>query len=81
MQVIDVKRVSFLCYRDMHPDWLIFCCFVGKVMPKYYYVPPQNLKQELKEPGSMIRYPNEGYEENIFLWGQSLYIMANILRK
>lgn len=49
-------------------------------MPKYYYVPNNLADEERKKPGSQIRYASsEGEGDNIFLWGQSVYIISQLL--
>lgn len=50
------------------------------VIPKYFYVPQESVDYEKMEPGSQIRHPSdEGGSNNLFLWGQSLYITASLL--
>ena len=49
-------------------------------IPKYYYVPQDSVDYEKMEPGSQLRHPSdEGTSNNLFLWGQSLYITASLL--
>jgi len=62
------KLQSLLTYDETH----------GTTVPKYYYVPKDDIELERKCSGESIRWPNEEVE-NMFLWGQSLYIIANIL--
>jgi phosphorylase kinase alpha/beta subunit len=46
----------------------------------YYYVPQNKVAEERLEPGSQTRMSGpEGSEGSIFLWGQSLYIIAQLL--
>lgn len=50
------------------------------VLPKYYFVPKEVVEEEKQEPGSQTRQPSaEGLSDNLFLWGQSLYIIASLL--
>lgn len=50
------------------------------VIPKYFYVPRESVDDEKMEPGSQLRQSsNEGVANNLFLWGQSLYIIASLL--
>ncbi|XP_072013114.1 phosphorylase b kinase regulatory subunit beta-like [Amphiura filiformis] len=49
-------------------------------MPKYYYVTRDHIESERKRAHSQIRLPSaQGQGSNIFLWGQSLYIIACLL--
>lgn len=60
---------------------------VGPLVPRYYYVPKDYLEQEKNAPGTQIRLPsNEGKikvnnesRDNVFLWGQSVYIISQLL--
>ena len=50
------------------------------VVPKYFYVPRESIDYEKIEPGSQLRQPSdEGAADNLFLWGQSLYVIASLL--
>ena len=50
------------------------------VIPKYYYVPQHVVDYEKVEPGSQLRQPSsEGSSGDLFLWGQSLYVIASLL--
>lgn len=50
------------------------------IIPKYFYVPREAVEFEKMEPGSQQRQPSgEGMEDNLFLWGQSLYIISSLL--
>lgn len=50
------------------------------VLPKYYYVPKEVVEDEKQEPGSQTRQVSqEGLADDLFLWGQSLYIIASLL--
>ena len=48
-------------------------------MPKYYYVPTGNVETERGEPGSTNLEVSGEDDENIFLWGQSVYIISQLL--
>ena len=51
-------------------------------MPKYYYVTRDHIDAERRAPHSQIRLPSvQGQGNNIFLWGQALYIIACLLSK
>lgn len=50
------------------------------MIPKYFYVPRESVDYEKIEPGSQLRSPSEeGADGNLFLWGQSLYVIASLL--
>ena len=50
------------------------------VVPMYFYVPKEMVEYERQDPGSQIRHPSpEGTPNNLFLWGQSMYIIAQLL--
>ncbi len=50
------------------------------VIPKYFYVSREAVDYEKMEPGSQLREASdEGVSNNLFLWGQSLYIIASLL--
>ena len=52
----------------------------GEIVPKYYYVPESAIDQERRAPGSQKRVAStEGEGNNVFLWGQSMYILARLL--
>lgn len=61
------QRIS----RDRYGDILI---------PKYYYVLREGVEAERLEPGSQMRLPSkEGEPGCLFLWGQALYIISQLL--
>eukprot|EP00112_Aurelia_sp_Birch-Aquarium-sp1_P019224 Seg4716.3 transcript_id=Seg4716.3/GoldUCD/mRNA.D3Y31 product="Phosphorylase b kinase regulatory subunit beta" protein_id=Seg4716.3/GoldUCD/D3Y31 len=47
------------------------------VLPKYYYVAHEGVEQERGRPGSVERIPDS--DEEVFLWGHSLYLLAKLL--
>jgi len=49
----------------------------NKILPRYYYVPEEFIDQEKANPGSAPRLPDT--VEEVFLWGQSLYLLAKLL--
>ena len=56
------------------------CYNAGPVLPKYYYVPRESIELEKANPGSQDRDPSgEGMGRNLFLWGQSVYIISQLL--
>ena len=54
---------------------------LGPIIPKYYYVSRDGVDAEKANPGSEDRLAsNEDAEQgNIFLWGQSVYIISQLL--
>ncbi|MGH0121464.1 UNVERIFIED_CONTAM: hypothetical protein FKN15_009117 [Acipenser sinensis] len=63
------------------PLFYIFMMIDGHaVVPKYYYVPADFVEAEQKNHGSQKRFSsNSGRDGKLFLWGQSLYIIAKLL--
>lgn len=54
--------------------------FTGKLLPMYYYVPKDLIEYEQMNPGSRRRMASpEGSTEGIFLWGQAIYIISQLL--
>jgi len=52
----------------------------GPIVPKYYYVSMDCIEAERAKPGSQKRVASsEGTDGNIFLWGQSVYIISQLL--
>ncbi|XP_042207580.1 probable phosphorylase b kinase regulatory subunit beta isoform X3 [Homarus americanus] len=50
------------------------------VIPMYYFVHKDNVEDEQAEPGSQYRQSSpEGTPKNLFLWGQSIWIIASLL--
>ncbi|GFW50474.1 probable phosphorylase b kinase regulatory subunit beta [Trichonephila clavipes] len=50
------------------------------VVPKYFYVPTLCIEAERREPGSQKRIPSEeGDADNLYMHGQALYIMSELL--
>ncbi|XP_064114166.1 probable phosphorylase b kinase regulatory subunit beta isoform X2 [Macrobrachium nipponense] len=50
------------------------------VIPKYYFVQRDHIYGERAEPGSQVRQASsEGTAQNLFLWGQSIWIIASLL--
>ena len=46
----------------------------------YYFVPKHRIEEERQDPGSQARVTGpEGSANSIFLWGQSMYIIAQLL--
>ncbi|XP_066289063.1 phosphorylase b kinase regulatory subunit beta-like isoform X2 [Branchiostoma lanceolatum] len=53
---------------------------LGVVIPKYYFVSEENVEAERKAPGTQKRVASdEGTNGKLFLWGQSLYLIACLL--
>ncbi|XP_071814246.1 phosphorylase b kinase regulatory subunit beta-like isoform X2 [Apostichopus japonicus] len=54
----------------------------GIYVPKYYFVPKSKIERERSQPGSQERTSSgEDGEKSLFLWGQSLFIIAMLLRE
>lgn len=54
--------------------------FGDPIIPMYFYVPKEYVEEEKLEPGSQVRKSGpEGTSDNIFLWGQSMYLIAQLL--
>lgn len=53
----------------------------GYILPKYYYVEKENVEREKANPGSQEKVPSDedGDSGIIFLWGQSVYIISQLL--
>ncbi|KAK6186118.1 hypothetical protein SNE40_008216 [Patella caerulea] len=52
----------------------------GVLLPKYYYVPKNKIEAERRNPGSQQRVPSpEGTTEGVFMWGQSVYLISQML--
>ncbi|KAF2352247.1 Glycoside hydrolase family 15/Phosphorylase b kinase regulatory chain family [Trinorchestia longiramus] len=50
------------------------------VVPKYYYVPKDYIEMEREKPGTQLRMAsNHGSASNLFLLGQSVYVIAELL--
>ncbi|ODN04689.1 putative phosphorylase b kinase regulatory subunit beta [Orchesella cincta] len=50
------------------------------IVPMYFFVPKDNIELERQEPGSQFRHVSpEGSASNLFLWGQSMYVIAQLL--
>ncbi|KAK7002162.1 hypothetical protein SK128_008210 [Halocaridina rubra] len=50
------------------------------VIPKYFYVLKDNIDDERAEPGSQPRQAStEGTSQNLFLWGQSIWVITSLL--
>lgn len=50
------------------------------IIPKYYYVPKDMVEYERSGAPSQMLVPSaEGSPGNLFLWGQSIYVVASLL--
>ena len=51
------------------------------MLPMYYYVPKDAIKEEQMTKGSQYRFPSEegSIQTNIFLWGQAMLIISDLL--
>eukprot|EP00794_Sanderia_malayensis_P016175 gene16175-17800_t len=50
---------------------------IGRVLPKYYFVPANRIEEERANPGSVRRIPAQ--TQDVFLWGHSLYLLAKLI--
>ncbi len=56
--------------------------FLGAVIPKYYYIPREYMEAERANPGSQKRVASsEGKDGNLFLWGQAVYVISQLMGK
>ena len=62
---------------------MFFFIFPGFILPKYYYVDKENVELEKASPGSQEKIASDegGDTGKIFLWGQSVYIISQLLGK
>lgn len=60
--------------------FLFYFFSLGDLIPHYYYVPKIYLEKERKKSHSQIRLPSNE-DGDLFLWGQSLLIIMNLLCK
>ncbi|KAJ8303410.1 hypothetical protein KUTeg_019806 [Tegillarca granosa] len=52
----------------------------GTLVPMYYYVPKEFIDQEKYQPGTCKREPSpEGSTDGVFLWGQAVYFVSQLL--
>ncbi|XP_076321382.1 putative phosphorylase b kinase regulatory subunit beta isoform X1 [Tachypleus tridentatus] len=71
----QVKKYQHMLHPRLKRDK-----FGDAIVPKYFYVPPECVEHEKAEPGSQPRVPSsEGDVGNLFMMGQSLYIIAHLL--
>lgn len=55
---------------------------LGPILPKYYFLPEGAIAQERQTPGSQSRVAsNDADNGHMFLWGQSVYIISQLLGK
>ncbi|XP_076029946.1 putative phosphorylase b kinase regulatory subunit beta [Oratosquilla oratoria] len=65
------KLVEPLLKMDRHGD---------VVVPQYYYIRKENIAEEKKYPGSQgWQASSEGSARNMFLWGQSIWLITALL--
>ncbi|XP_055949227.1 probable phosphorylase b kinase regulatory subunit beta isoform X2 [Argiope bruennichi] len=71
----QIKKYRHLLHPRLKVDR-----YGNAVVPKYFFVPTLCIDAERREPGSQKRIPSEeGDADNLFLMGQALYIMAELL--
>ncbi|XP_046550516.1 LOW QUALITY PROTEIN: phosphorylase b kinase regulatory subunit beta-like [Haliotis rubra] len=52
----------------------------GLLIPRYYYVPADKIDLEKSKPGSQKRLASpEGSTDGIFMWGQAVYLISQLL--
>ena len=57
-------------------------CLTGNLLPQYFYVPHDQIELERQSHGSAERVPSEeGSTSGVFLWGQSIYFISQLLGK
>lgn len=69
-------------YRQLLQDVIKYDHHGDPIIPKYFYVPLENVEQEKADYGTQFRLPakENAEEENVlFLWNQALYIIAQLL--
>jgi len=74
-----VSRDVFVCCHYCTQLFLVH--HVGPIIPKYYYVSKENVDSEKANPGSQDRVASDEDADtgNIYLWGQSVYIISQLL--
>ena len=73
----NTSNPSFV--HGVKSDSVVIVCS-GQLVPKYYYVDKEHMEIERSRPGSQPRIASpEGTTGGVFLWGQSLYIVAQLL--
>ncbi len=61
-----------------------FCaCFISgsPVLPQFYKVDYSEIEGERAKPHSQLRMANNFEDRTLFLWGQSVYIISQLLGK
>ncbi|XP_053402296.1 phosphorylase b kinase regulatory subunit beta-like isoform X7 [Mercenaria mercenaria] len=54
----------------------------GLLLPQYFFIPADQIDRERSRPGSADRIPSDvGSTKGIFLWGQSVYFISQLLVK
>lgn len=61
-------------------DTIFFSC-VGDLLPMFYFVPKEQIDiEKYPKPGGAEMYPSaEGSTDGVFLWGQSVYFISQLL--
>lgn len=58
----------------------MICLFPDPIVPMYFSVPKDCVELEKQDPGTQFRHISvEGSANNLFLWGQSMYVIAQLL--
>lgn len=73
----------FMSSKKLRPWFNIVDCILLEsiVVPEYYFFPEDCIFQERCNPGTQTMCPSTDIKEGIFLWGQSLYVIASLLCK
>jgi len=79
--VFNGKTAQIEKYQKLLKRRLCYTETGDPLMPKYYYVTAENVREERSSPGSTVRCPSsEGsMASNVFLWGQSVLVIADLL--
>lgn len=60
----------------------VFVTLAGLLLPQYFFIPADQIDRERSRPGSADRIPSDvGSTRGIFLWGQSVYFISQLLGK
>ena len=66
-------------YCDLAKARLVRDDFGDPIVPQYFYVAKEHVEDEKATPGSQPWLPSPSSPSEVFLWGQSMYIIAQLL--
>ncbi|CAL4083790.1 unnamed protein product, partial [Meganyctiphanes norvegica] len=67
-------------YKNMLKPLLKLDRYGDPIIPKYYFLPREHIEEERHHPGSQPRQSSmQGTAKNLFLWGQSLWLISSLL--